>query len=85
MARKLDRWLSRYDSRKQADDKRSTAMGTIKGLGDGVPYAEIEAVRDVATSSESVREAITIRVESTHGFRIAISSYNQKEQQCADP
>lgn len=85
MARKLDRWLSRYDSRKQADDKRSTATGTIKGIGAGVPYAEIEAVRDAAVSSEAGSEPITIRVESTHGFRIAISSYNQKEQQCADP
>lgn len=76
MARKLDRWLSRYDSRKQADDKRLTAAGTIKGLGGGVPYAEIEAVRDVAAGSETVSDAITIRVESTHGFKIAISSYN---------
>lgn len=85
MARKLDRWLSRYDSRKQADDKRSTAAGTIKGLGDGVPYAEIEAVRDTAVSSEVGSEPITIRVESTHGFRIAISSYDEWRQQSTNP
>lgn len=85
MARKLDRWLVCYDSRKQADYQRSTAAGTIKGIGDGVPCAEIEAVRGVAASGDAGNESITIRVESTHGFKIAISSYDQREFPCVDP
>ena len=85
MARKLDRWLVCYDSRKQADYQRSTAAGTIKGIGDGVPYAEIEVVRGVTESGDVVNEPITIRVESTHGFMIAISSYEQREFPCVDP
>ena len=84
MARKLDRWLVCYDSRKQADYQRTTAVGIIKGIGNGVPYAEIEAARDVAVSGEAGSEPITIRVESTHGFKIAISSYDQGEQLCGD-
>lgn len=85
MARKLDRWLVCYDSRKQADYQRSTATGTIKGIGDGVPYAEIEAARGVTASGANGSEPITIHVESTHGFKIAISSYDQRKQLCEDP
>ena len=85
MSRKLDRWLVCYDSRKQADYQRSTAAGTIKGIGDGVPYAEIEVVRGVTASGDAINEPITIRVESTHGFMIAISSYEQREFPCVDP
>jgi hypothetical protein len=85
MARKLDRWLVCYDSRKQADYQRSTAAGTIKGIGDGVPYAEIEVVRGVTASGDAINEPITIRVESTHGCKIAISSYDQRKQLCEDP
>lgn len=80
MARKLDRWLSHYDSRKLADDIRLTSAGTIKGIGDGVPYAEIEAIRDGSASSEAGSESITILIESTHGFKIVVSSYDQKER-----
>ena len=80
MARKLDRWLSHYDSRKIADDIRLTSAGTIKGIGDGVPYAEIEAIRDGSASSEAGSESITILIESTHGFKIVVSSYDQKER-----
>jgi hypothetical protein len=85
MARKLDRWLLYYDSRKQADYQRSTAAGTIKGIGDGVPYAEIEVARGVTASGANGSEPITIHVESTHGFKIAISSYDQRKQLCEDP
>ena len=77
---KLDRWLSHYDSRKLADDIRLTSAGTIKGIGDGVPYAEIEAIRDGSASSEAGSESITILIESTHGFKIVVSSYDQKER-----
>ena len=80
MARKLDRWLSHYDSRKIADDIRLTSAVTIKGIGDGVPYAEIEAIRDGSASSEAGSESITILIESTHGFKIVVSSYDQKER-----
>lgn len=85
MSRKLDRWLVCYDSRKQADYQRLTAAGTIKGIGDGVPYAEIEVVRGVTASGDAINEPITIRVESTHGCKIAISSYEQRKFPCTDP
>ena len=56
----------------------------IKRIGDGVPYAEIEAVRSVAANSDASNAHIAIRVESTHGFKIAISSYDQRKQQSAN-
>lgn len=76
MARKLDRWLACYDFKEQADHKSSTDVDTIKGIGDGVPYAEIEAVRDVAANNDDGSKHITIHIESTHGFKMAISSYD---------
>ena len=74
MAQKLDRWTAYYDSGKQADKKRNSTAGIIRGIGDGVSYVEIEVNR-----SSVCNGPIIICIESMHGFKILVSSYFSEE------
>ena len=76
MARKLDRWQSRYGFRNQVGDKRPSVVEKNRGIGEGVPCVEINTIKSI-TDNDVDSAPITIDVESKHGFKIAISSNNQ--------
>ena len=70
MARKLDRWAEKYEFGIKTECSGMSAAKAIRGIGDGVPCAEIEIVKN-----EADNDSITIQVESMHGFNMSVSSY----------
>ena len=70
MARKLDRWAEKYEFGIKTECSGMSAAKAIRGIGDGVPCAEIEIVKNEADD-----DSITIQVESMHGFNMSVSSY----------
>lgn len=74
MARKLDRWGSRYEIRTSAQHKNRGGTYSISGIDDGVPCVYLDIKRN-----DKNYEPIMIQVESTHGFDVSVSSYKRKE------
>ena len=73
MARKLDRWAERYEFGIKTEYSGMSTTRTINGIGDGVPCAEIEIDKNDAEN-----DAITIRVESMHGFNVSVATYKRR-------